>query len=494
MRKKTININESLLKNIIIESIKKVLKEDNSDYLNYTISAAKSKTLSNGTILWPYWINFKVDRQTILSASNKLAGEKYLSIKPDKNIIAVLTNFPRKMINDDGQINNESKDVLRLKNVYDIISAASNTETQDFYSIVLDIYRDSMHRATKEAQQVATKAEDDIWDDLCERLGDDTVQEMMDKLRISFAKSSIIGHQLSFKNKLKALGQAIQYGKTITFLATSKDWRQKYNRNVNFNATPYYLNVPNTQYASKSDMELYAKEHGLDDINDLSQQQLKGISVAANKNAPVGFSWAVFYDVADTTLIANKDDNWSNSIGYKDNLNGIPNDYTDAKIGSSNPDDENALGKLLYGNTNYSDAKKCCLATFEVAKEMGTNTSMPQTDNDEAYQRSMYLMLQSLSENLITNKMRVLKPENQKPLIDMASIMVMMACHMRPKAGYFKKISFNPQEKQGLKTVVSILCRQIINKMNGLKESISDYEALVNFDNWFEATYNKLVN
>lgn len=491
-----IKITESALHNIISETIKKILKEDgNGEYLNYTISAAKSKTLSNGTILWPYWINFSVDKQTVLLAASKLAGEKYLSIKPDKGIISVLINFPRKLVDNDGNINKESKDELRLENVYKIIESTSKIPIQDFHSIILDIYRESKDRATKEAQQIANKAEDDIWDDLCERLGDDTVQEMMDKLRISFANSSIIGHQLSFMNKLKALGQAARYGKKITFLATDRDWRKKYNRNVNFNASPYFLLVPNTERASKSDIEQYAKDHGINQkISDLSQQQLKGISIAANRNTPSGFGWGRFYDVADTTVIANKNDNWNNSIGYKDNLNGIPNDYTDIKLANSNPDDENALGKLLYGNTEYSDAKKCCLATIEVAKEMGTQTNIPQTDNDAAYQRAMYLTLKPLISKLITTKMRVLKPDNQEPLIDLASTMIMMACHMRPKAGFFKKVSFNPEEKQGLKVVVSTLCRQIISKMNGIKEAIdTSFEALNNFDEWFEKTYNYLM-
>lgn len=490
-----IRITESTLHNIIAETIKKILKEEDTEYLNYTISAAKSKTLSNGITLWPYWINFSVDKQTILLAASKLAGEKYLSIKTDKGIISVLINYPRKLVDNNGNINKESKDALRLENVYNIIESTSKVPIQDFHSIVLDIYRDSKDRATKEAQQIANKAEDDIWDDLCERLGDDTVQEMMDRLRISFANSSIIGHQLSFMNKLKALGQADRYGKKITFLATDRDWRKKYNRNVNFNATPYYLLVPNTERATKNDIEQYAKEHGINQkISDLSQQQIKGISIAANTNTPAGFSWGRFYDVADTTVISNKDDNWNNSIGYKDNLNGIPNDYTDTKLTSSNPDDENALGKLLYGNTEYSDAKKCCLATIEVAKEMGTQTNVPQNDNDAAYQRAMYLTLKPLISKLIASKMRVLKPENQEPLIDLASTMIMMACHMRPKAGFFKKTNFNPEEKQGLKVVVSSLCRQIISKMNGIKEAVeNDFEALNNFDEWFEKAYNYLV-
>ena len=499
-----IRITESTLHNIIAEAINKILKEDVDGEITYTFGCDTKHGIkqSNGFVVYPWWINFHPDKKTVLLAQSKLAtipnhGPKdkitWYNIDVNTNKVGCKILSPIfNLFDKDGNIKN-TLDVKRSRYVYELIKAVSKLNIDDFEDILTSLYLQVKNTITEKAQKIANESEDDLWVNICNSLGKENVKDLMKKLRISFAKSSIIGHQFSYGNRLKALGQALKYGKTITFLATAKDWKYMYNRKVNFNAMPYYLRVPRTSGATYKEADDYAKSHGYPDgLKGLSVSQKKEIFIKANNEVQNKFSWAVFYDIADTVLISNRDDKWNNSIGYEDNLSGIPNKFTNDKLAKKDDNDSNELGKMLYGNNDYSEPKKVYLSARTVAIKYGIKPITPNGNNDTDYEKALYETLIEISKKIIPDKARVKKPENVAPLANALSILILIACHINPEAFMYDRIEIDPDDIKGLKPLFTSLIREILNNMNESKTHVI-YEVLNNIDKWFDEHYKLIL-
>ena len=499
-----INISQKALHNIISEAIKKVLKEDIDASVNYTFRQTKIDKdkdngikQKNGFIVYPWWLNFFPDKKTVLLAQKKISNTNGFNINPQINKIGCMILYPNKLLDENGNISQTSMDVKRIRYVYELIKTVSKLKIDDLSDIITDIYLQAKNKATLEAKKVIEDQENNLWADLCSKLGAEHVKELMETLRASFADSRIIGHPFSYGNRLKAIGQAQKYGTSISFLATAKDWKNMYNRRVNYNARPYYLYVPILPKATYNEADKYARTHGFaNGLKDLSPSQKKEIYIQASREKPADYEYIPFYDVSETTLMAYNDDKWKNSIVFENNLYGTPNQFTLDKLSKPDSNGKNELGIALYGNNNYSDPKKVYLSTRLVAIKAGIAPIKPTNDNDDSYEKALYETLQKIGEKLIPLKVGVKKPENVKPLVDSLAELIMMACHINPEAFMYKKNTVDMDEIKGLKIVFNQLIKEILDNLENINESVrsSIYEVLKNPSKWFDNHYKLVIN
>lgn len=440
----------NLTEQSIFNAIKKVfLNEErakNDHILEYTIKPGAEK---NGNVtVW--FLNFYVSndvcarmRQLIKTAKGiRNFGNFIIIRKTDKQEpgremeLSLRLIHPENMIDKDGNIIQDSKtaegqSVALIGTFYNIYTAANNGEkpSESLRSIIEDVTRTVKHRITGAACSNAVKSAYELWQEFCEKLGSNEVQEIIRNLSISYDDDTIIDHRLSVGNKLRALGQARKYGMDITYLATANNWRMMLNRQVNPNAKPIFLIIPWTKTVGKKETNNFAQTQGGLDPETMSAQQYFEAFIRANAiNTPDGYGWAVFYDVSETSVLSGEKDVYNNDIGYENNLNGIPNEYTRTAMGFKNAD-TGELSKALYGNDTL-DTNRALRATQIAANKLNTEVLNPQGDNENAKLFAIKGMIDKMSEYCVVKQGRIKKPENAQPIIKYITAWVMLCMKM----------------------------------------------------------------
>ncbi len=440
-------------KRSIYNAIKKAfLNEErakNDHILEYTIKPGKEKT--DGSIdAW--YLNFYVSTEIytnmmklIKTTNSPRNFSRYVISRKAPNgevgremEISLRLVHPEGMIDENGEIVQNPKvapgqSVALILTLYKIYTTANGGEkpSESLRSIIEGVTRTVKHRITGFACSNAVKSAQELWSELSQKLGSDEVKSLINKLTISYTDDSIIDHKLSIGNKLRALGQARRVGLDITYLATDTNWRMMFNRTVNPNAIPIFLIVPWTNTVGKKETNTFAQSHGMPDPETMSAQQYFEAFIRANAiNLPHGFGWAVYYDVSQTSVIAGEKDSYKDDIGYEDNLNGVPNEYTRTALGLQKAQGEE-ISKALYGN-DMLDTNRALRATQFAAKALGTQVINPQGDNENAKLFAIKEMIANMAEYCVVKKGRVIKPENANPIIKYITIWVMFCMKMNP--------------------------------------------------------------
>lgn len=449
-----INLTEQSIFNAIKKAFLNEKRAVNDHILEYTIAPGRDK---DGEID-SWYLNFYVspelfERMKSLVAAVKTPrgfqhfvkypkGDEELS--DGKNQIALLLINPEKMIDDEGKIVQNEKDAkgkiictaggnatATVGTFYKIYTAANGNEkpSESLRSIIEDIVRTIRHKITGAACSNAVKSAYELWREFCEKLNSNEVQEIIKNLSISYDDDTIIDHRLSVGNKLRALGQAKKYGMDISYLATAKNWRMNLNRQINVNAKPFFLIVPFGETVSKSEVKNFVQSQGKIDPETMSAQQYFEAFIRANGiKTPNGYGWAVYYDVSETTVLPGEKDAYNNDIGYENNLNGTPNEYTRAAMGFKNADTEE-LSKALYGN-DALDTNRALRATQIAANKLNTEVLNPQGDNENAKLFAIKGMIDKMSEYCVVKQGRIKKPENAQPIIKYITAWVMLCMKM----------------------------------------------------------------
>ena len=256
-----INLTEQSIFNAIKKAFLNEKRAVNDHILEYTVKPGAEK---NGKIS-TWFLNFYISndvcarmQQLIKTAKgvrnfgNFIQTRKTDKQEPGREMeMSLRLIHPEGMIDEKGNVNQDSKtaagqSVALIGTFYNIYTAANNGEkpSESLKSIVEDVTRTIKHKITGAACSNAVKSAYELWQEFCEKLGSNEVQEIIKNLSISYDDDTIIDHRLSVGNKLRALGQAKKYGMNITYLATASNWRMMLNRQVNPNANPIFLIIP----------------------------------------------------------------------------------------------------------------------------------------------------------------------------------------------------------------------------------------------------------
>ena len=438
-----INLTEQSIFNAIKKAFLNEDRSENDHILEYTILPGKD----NDGEIKAWFLNFYVSAELcekmkpMIKAVKKPKGFGHLVIIQnaskklrEKEVSLRLVN-PEKMIDEQGNIVQDKtaggNATATVATFYNIYTAANNGEkpSESLRGLIEDIVRTIRHKITSAACSNAVKSAYELWQELCGKLGSNEVQEIIRNLSISYDDDTIIDHRLSVGNKLRALGQARKYGMDITYLATADNWRMLLNRQVNVNARPFFLIVPWTKTVGKKETKNFAQTQGGLDPETMSAQQYFEAFIRANAiNTPNGYGWAVYYDVSETTVLSGEKDVYNNDIGYENNLNGIPNEYTRTAMGFKNAD-TGELSKALYGN-DALDTNRALRATQIAANKLKTEVLNPQEDNENAKLFAIKGMIDKMSEYCVVKQGRIKKPENAQPIIKYITAWVMLCMKM----------------------------------------------------------------
>ena len=449
-----INLTEQSIFNAIKKTFLNEKRAVNDHILEYTIVPGRDE---DGEIN-KWYLNFYVSPELykrmkpLINAVKTPRGFKHFVKYPkgEKQLdggkieIGLLLVNPEKMIDDEGKIvqnekNAEGKIITTaggnatatVGTFYKIYTAANGNEkpSESLRGLIEDIVRTIRHKITGAACSNAVKSAYELWREFCEKLSSNEVQDIIRNLSISYDDDTIIDHRLSVGNKLRALGQAKKYGMDITYLATAKNWRMNLNRQINVNAKPFFLIVPLGQTVSKSEVKNFVQSQGKMDPETMSAQQYFEAFIRANGiNTPNGYGWAVYYDVSETTVLSGEKDVYNNDIGYENNLNGIPNEYTRTAMGFKNAD-TGELSKALYGN-DALDTNRALRATQIAANKLNTEVLNPQGNNENAKLFAIKGMIDKMSEYCVVKQGRIKKPENAQPIIKYITAWIMLCMKM----------------------------------------------------------------
>lgn len=487
MRK--INLTEEDIYNAVKSAF--MLKEErleNPNLLEYSVLPGVEK--NDGTIS-AWFLNFYVSNavysqmMSIIKSDKERSFSRFITArkspkaKPGKEMeLSLRLLHAEEMIDKEGQVVQDFKtaagtDVMHVAKLYRAYTSANGGErpSESVKSIIEDVTRTIKHKITGAACRNAVKSAYELWKELSEKLGSEEVQTLINNITISYTDDSIIDHKLSVGNKLRALGQARKYGMEITYLATANNWRGMFNRRVKPNAFPIFLIVPWVATVGKKDTKAYAQSQGIPDPDSMSAQQYLEAFVRANAiNLPKGYGWAVYYDVSQTELMTGEKDEYNDNIGFENNLNGTPNQYTRTAIGLGQADSDE-LSKVLY-NGDKIDTDRALIGTQYAAQKLNSEVINPQGDNQNAKLYCIKQMVEKMAEKCVADG-RIIRPENAKPIVDYVVMWVLYTMKMPPAM-----IAKVPSMNEKMNIIAYNFFQKIIwNIENGIKASYKQTDA-----------------
>lgn len=494
-----ISLNKSFLRNIITESfLNEMEKQKNSSFLDYNIVAGKEKDAKGNQLLpsendtiGEYFINFYVPKNwgNIIKQKARFAIPRTKGLKNDDEMeFSIKIENPNGLFDKDGNVNNTNpslpgfRDVKKLEIFYNLICAIKQKAglppvKESFENILGDISLEVRNRVTSEACSDAILSTYELWRDMCEKMDTQEIQQLIENLKISYSGLVVTDNQLKMQNRLRALAQGLKYGINVTYLATAKNWKELNNRRVNPNAHPFLLLFPWSGFATKDDMSEFAQMNGIESIDSLDPRQKYDLLIKANKRAPQGYGWAVYYDVSETTVIEGEDDAFNNTVGYENNLNGTPNQYTVNKY--SNPEDKEkrdnaiqALDNKLYGNSERTESSIAYKAVYELAQDWGVPVAASADGSDKSNIFAIKLMVQDMAKEGINKQARILKVENAQPYVEYITNWVMLLLRLTPT---FMTKNPNTSTKENI-----IAFNVMSSIINGVRDKINNAQIPIN--------------
>lgn len=448
-----LKITRDLIRQCILESMVEAMeRQKNPTFLDYDIQVGKEKDKAGNQIIkgtkepvGEYYINFYVPKEWANVVKQNAKFAIYKQAKSGDAEFSIKIEHADGLFDANGNINNDARvpgfrDVKKLEIFYNLICKIKEKlglppVKEAFQDILEDVHRKVVNRITSEGLSYATMDTYELWKDMCEKMGQPEVEELIKNLQISYNGLGAIDNQFKMQNQLRALAQAKRHGINITYLATAKNWKQLLNRKVKLGAHPIFLLFPTIGFASKASMQEFADMNGIGSIEGLDPRQKYDLMIKANKKAPNGYFWAVYYDVADTVQIEGEEDVFNNTIGYENNINGTPNQYTRDRLASGGNDRDSLAGELsnkLYGEAGESDSSKAFKAVFELASEMGTLTAASADGSDKANLFAIKKMVEDMAKEELKNQGRIQKAENAIQYVGYITDWVMLLLRLTP--------------------------------------------------------------
>lgn len=390
--------------------------------LEYTVAGKKfnnkiKKTWENQT--WLNYENLRPEDKTVMK--NKFNG--FIS---KTGSVGFSTLDPT---------NNKNPKTFNIINSYKYLESTGAYDMPPLNDMMTELASAQNDIMTSADKEKINKSTDEMWLNFMKKIQEPETQLLLKSFgQYSLAKSTF-GWKLSALNIIRVRAQK----QDATFIQTRKQWHDKYGRKVVPNATKIGVLVPlnDSKYVNKNDLSNTMKRIGYnDDVNydDLSTQQKDHVKISSVQGQAQGFTLMAYYDVSDTVLIdPSKPDKWSIEVGFENNLTGKLNAAAiDDRAKHGNDSAEN-ISKIY--NNEEGNVKALSIALSEGIKSSfpDVQTSLPATDNDNAYKKCYSNMLERLSDKLIEERAKIVKKENRQQGILIASTIVMCLTRVSPE-------------------------------------------------------------
>lgn len=370
----------------------------------------------------------------------------------DKNtewiIIKVEISKPEELLDENGNPNFNSQDIKKIVNMFTGLKRVGiDISDEDKKNAFQTMFYYVANRPTKESEEMVDEETKKLFFRICQTIGDEETRKLLRTIQIT-DEGFIADHQISLKNKLRVISQAIIYDKdggnqvnTISYLATPRQWREMGRRVVDF-SHPYYLITFNGGRGSQDREVTFAKERGMSPlmVNENSSNGIgfnagRGLNAFANRYMYNGKSFTyndAEYDVSATQKIEGAKDRFTEEPGMKNNLTGELNDVAISKMygqGYNSNNDEKAerterLNKI-FGTGDYSGIDLTYKAVCYVS---GVEPSLDGTENKEKMIKETGYMIDKMLINKLSGfkdgEGRIAKPENYLPLVPVGRIII----------------------------------------------------------------------
>lgn len=415
--------------------------------------------------IFKHWLNFYNLREE---------DKQYLTIhcdalmKKDKSI-ALSTQAPN---------NPNDKKTKNIIDAYEYLASTNFYEMPPLKDIIFELKHAINDAVSTKDMQNTEKANDEMWLSFIKEIQKPEIQLLLKSFGQYSLANSTFGWKLAQENIFRVRSQKPD----ATFLQTRLQWRDKFRRNVLPNAQKVVILIPfiDSKQPNGDDLQQTMKLSGYKDddkYNDLSKQQKDYVYITARGDDASSYRYVAYYDVSDTVLIdPNGPDIWAEEVGFDNNLTGHLNqaalDYkaTHGANGSSSED----IAKIY--NNEEGDVKALATALAQGIQNTYQEipTLLPKTNNKNAYVKCYIDMIEALSDKLIEEHSKIVRQENRKLGVSIASTIVLCMTKVSPET-VAKKLANDQLTDQSyfeLRNVVNTILK-LINRNLPKQESKS---------------------
>lgn len=320
-------------------------------------------------------------------------------------------------------------------NSYKYLESTGKYEMPPLQQMLDDLVSASNDIISKDDKENINKSTDEMWLKFMKEIQKPETQLLLKSFGQYSLADSTFGWKLAESNIMRIKAQKPD----ATFVQTRKQWHDKFRRRVLPDAKKIGVMIPlnNSSYQNQYDKANVMKRVGYKDnvsYNDLSRQQKDFIDVSSVEGEAKSFMLMAYYDVSDTVLIdPNGEDIWADTIGFDNNLTGHLNkaalDYKAANGGGSVDD----VSRIYHNEEGDVKALSIALAEGISSSYPDIQTSLPKSDNINAYKKCYSDMLERLSDKLIEEKSKIVKKENREQGVLIATTIVMCLTRVAPE-------------------------------------------------------------
>ena len=217
-----------------------------------------------------------------------------------------------------------------FKKMYDYLSSTGRYIMPSADLMKAEIGQAKMDSFTPEAFTAQDNKFKDLFEKIVRSLNDPRTKELLKKISsIGFdINKAVYGNVISQGNVIRAYAVKPD----STFLATRRQFRERFNRMLKSNARQIILCVPKMEGSSDEQAE---SQLGVK-FNDIKSNEHKKGSFNVHATTDLsGFNLKVYFDISDTILIPGYPDTFTGQAGLVDNLEGVLNQFAIEELGDS---------------------------------------------------------------------------------------------------------------------------------------------------------------
>lgn len=435
------NLFESILANILKENVDEVILNPNDN----TKDMFDFRCVKNQLFVFAY-----VDGDDF-----KKVSEIDPSLIHNKKFIRVV--IPLTELDDPN-----SEGYQKLGHLCDVLNGLGKYGTFTPEQVLDDASKCVQDRVRPETRQEVAKSEDELFDELVQKFGEERIQELLKSLKLhTNIPLAGIDHQMGVNNIMRILSQdpkRVAAGKKpAVYVAKPEDWRM-FNRDIKRDAMPFFLwykpketDLPNwafdqgatNLYGSEKDRVLNGRtaKQAYNDYAMGGSRTLgpaNALNVAAQKvgNKKESYEMAPYYDVDDTFVIPGLEDKFNDPerIGYVNNIKMIP---TDASVASTVDDEGNSVQDAIRKELGGTD-DKCTIEVFNALKSFPWSQSKaeirgmatPTNQNGEADIEQIRSLIYKLIVKYLTEENYEMKQLHAKEDVRLSLARVIACLYM----------------------------------------------------------------
>lgn len=317
---------------------------------------------------------------------------------------------------------------------------------------------------SKEEMQNAEANIDELWMNFIKRLDDPEMQSLVKSISPYYMGESTYGWKLAVTNAM-SIKQAMPQA---TFVKTSGQWQNEFNRIVNDDAQPLVIKVPRDRVVHKvRDVMDRAGYNKSVKYSDLSQQQKDYVNVSSRAgDAEGGYMYVKVFDVSQTRVKNGEEDIFNTTAGFKNNLTGELNDVAVQDKIKNGYGSKEAVDAIFHNeNGNPILIAKALYSGIE-QKYPDVKIYLPHGEaSEEEFERAFQDMVVKLADKLIEEKAKIVRSENRRVGINATLTAVLILTRLNPQkvAHELASSDFSPKFYFELRDIINEIV-SMINK------------------------------